>query len=547
MLQGIATFPGVNSIVEATISIGHGPSPSVATLTIAPQLGFIGEGGTLVFHFDKPIFFRDCKIDYNSLQRNNQGEVWRLSIFDRRWKWKFGWISGYYNLREEDGNSIKAGTEKTPHELAKLCFEAISEGGYNLSGLPNDARPEVQWDYDNPMESLARMCDDLGCRIVLGLHNQVRICQVGVGSTLPLDGVLENALTIDPPERPDSISVLCDRTRHQADFLLEAVGEDTDGTIKAIANLSYVPAAGWASEIPPFFDNVLTEKGERAHRLAQQTVYRWYRITVPVDVPGYGRVDDLDRLELEPVQVQTVIEDGKKRSRPAIIKGVWFEWKLGSDANVASTIDPDNPNDEYHRAFTVDAEKGLVKFSEPIYANSSGTVPHIYVAATLRLRTACMVRDKNTLAWRKYSVVRNLGGTGPFTRIVRHDELVLNLYPKYNANFGVIGMVDNLQAVQRECNYYLDGIEAEYNQVEPQSLVYAGLRYIEPDGAIQQVVFNVGPRGATTMAARNNEILHRTIPYKQRRRIETQGKTSQELVTLRAQQRRIERKANLGK
>ena len=548
MLQGTASFPGVNSIVDATISIGHGPSPSVATLTIAPQLNFIGEGGTLAFHFDGgTVAFPDCKIDYNSLQRNEQGEVWLLSIFDRRWKWKFGFISGFYNLREEDG-SIKVGTEKTPHELAVLCFEAIKEGGYNLAGLPNDAKPEVQWDYDNPMEALAQLCDDLGCRIVLGLDNRVRICQVGVGATLSLEGVLENSLTIDLPERPDVIAVVTGPTRHQADFLLEAVGEDTDRKIKPIANLSYKPAAGWASEIPPFFDNVLTEKGERAHRLAQKTVYRWYRVVVPAVVPGYETVDSLDRLEFESVQVQTVTEDGRKRSRPAIIKGIWFEWKLGTDANVASTINPDDPDDEYPRSFSVDAAKGLVKFSQPIYANSSGTVPHIYVAATLRLRVACTVRRKNTLAWRRYLGHREIGGGfNTPTRIVRHDEIVLNLYPQYNANYGVIRMMDNLQAVKDESSYYLDGIEAEYNQTTPQSLVYAGLRAIELDGAIQQVVFNVGPMGATTMAARNTEIWHRTIPYKERRRIELQGRTPQELVTLKAQQRRIERQAKLGK
>lgn len=524
MLQGTASFHGIKQIVDGTISIGHGPSPSVAELSIIPQLNFIGEGGTLAFHFDGgTVTFPDCKIDYNSLRRSSQGEMWRLKIFDRRWRWKDGAISGFYNLREEDG-TIKVGTEKTPHELAALCFAAINEGGYSLAGLPNDAKPEVRWDYINPMEALAQLCDDFGCRIVLGLDNRVRICQVGIGAMLPLDGVVENSLTIDPPERPDSIVLVCGRDRYQHDFLLEAIGKDLDETIEPINDLSYKPAGGWDGLLPHWWDNVAAGK---ARRLALETVFRWYRVKVPFNLPFYGKIESLDQLAIESEQVATVIEDGIKRNRAALIKGVWFEWLLNKHTNTATLIDPDNPDDEYHRPFTVDMKNSIVKFAEPIYKNNSGIIPHSYGAATLRLRTACSVRDKGTLAWVRY--VRGVnGGTSTFadfagSRILQHDEIVLNVQPVFQGTaYKVLRAIDNLAAVKEESDYYLRAAEAEYNQAAPQSLVYMGLRNIELDGAIQQVVFNVGPIGATTMAARNTEILRRTIPYQRRREIEKQ-------------------------
>ncbi len=550
MLQGTCTFPGIESIVEATISFVHGISASVATLTIKPQLNFIGEGGTLTFLFGGvKVDFPDCKIDYNSLQRNNQGEVWRLSIFDRRWKWKWGEISGFYNTREDDA-SIKTGTEKTPHQLAELCFAAIGETGFSLAEMPNDAELEIEWEYDSPMEALAQICDDLGCRIVLGLDNRVRIRETGKGSALPLDGVLENSLTIDPPERPDSIAIVCGRTRFQPDMLLQAVGKDTDGTIKPIDDLSYKPAAGWVGDAPPEWPNVLKQFGKTAQKLAAETVYRWYQVQVDVGdgliIPGYNEpVSSLDLIDIEVTQVLTKIENGVKRNRLALVYGIWEPGYGRPYTNVVSVLTPHSTDteevDAYRRDYNIDVETKIVKFREAIY--STTTTNKITLApASLRLRAACNVRNKTTRAWVHFRWTRNTGGNfNTKTRHVKHDELIHNLAPKYGTNFNVERfLVDNGQEIVNEANRYLDGLEREYEQTLPQSIVYMGLRPIELDGAIQQIIFTVGKQFATTMVARNNEVLHRTLPYRERRRIEKQ-------VAANKLQREVKRQQRLPK
>jgi hypothetical protein len=538
MLHGWATFPGVTEIVEASVSFVHGISPSVATLTIKPQLNFIAEGGPLRFYFGSlyssqvAVEFFDCKVDLNSLQRNNKGEVWQLGILDRRWKWQFGAISGFYNLREGEARTgegedvIKVGTEKSPQDLARLCFDAMEESDYDVSQLPNEARPEVQWDFEVPMEALAQLCDYLGCRVVLGLDNRIYIYRTGVGETLPLDGVLENSLTIDPPERPDSIAVVCGKTRFQVDLEVEAVGLDTDGQTKLIDNLSYIPANGWGSLDLPHCISVTSSK--RARELAKRTVYRWYRIKVPAYVPGYGWIDNLDRIAIETEQVETVTENNIKRNRPALVYGVWCP-EIGDYDNVASSLTPHSNDTEedsaFRRSHSIDSKGKLVIFGQAIFRTTTPGTQITLAAAQLRLRVACNVREEESLAWVRYVWERNTGSNfGTQSRHIYHDEIVVDIVPEYNNSFGVTGVWHNRTVVQEECDYYLDGVESDYEQSLPQTVLYTGLRSdIGLDGAIHQIVYTITPEGTTTMVARNNEIPPDSLlSYKERRRIERQ-------------------------
>jgi len=522
--QGWVTFPGVETVVEASINFVHGISPSVATLTIAPQANFIAEGGTLEFHYDnRVVAFPECKVDYNSLQRTDQGEVWQLAIFDRRWKWKFGAISGAYNLKAEDG-SLKQATEKTPHQLATLCLQAMGEGKFTLAGLPNEPRPEVNWDFELPAEALAQLCELLGCHVVLGLDNQVYICKVGEGEELPTDGALENSLTINPPEKPDGIAVVCGLNRYQVDFELEAVGEDVDGTIQLINSLSYVPAAGWGDFDD--FTQVSATSGEVARDLAIKTVGRWYRVKTPVEVPGFGRVNDLDHLAIETEQVDTVTISGTKRNIEPWVYGIWFGNPDADTGNSVGSISPvtgRNDTQIVPYSYSIDTRQAIVRFSDVVVKNT-GTSPVVFGGATLRLRTACNVRDRATWGWVRYFLGRKLDGRfNTPHRHIFHDEIVLSITPSYNANFGIVRTSSNINAVQEEARHYLDAIEREYDQTYPQVITYIGLRNdVGLDGAIQQITYNLGRGGFTTTIARNTEILHWVLPFRERRRIEKQ-------------------------
>src|SRR4029079_12872330 len=110
------------------------------------------------------------------------------------------------------------------------------------SQLPNDTRPHVEWVGANPMTELERLCQELSCRVVLHLDNSVTVEPLGVGAALPsLPSIMENSLSVDPPNQPDSIVVFGDRTVFQTRIPLEAVGKDIDDSVLPIDDLSYVP------------------------------------------------------------------------------------------------------------------------------------------------------------------------------------------------------------------------------------------------------------------------------------------------------------------
>ena len=542
--QGLAFFPGIQQIVGAEYSLGHGITPGVCSMQIAPQSSLIAEGGTLEFTFDSVLLqFRGCKVDQGTLLRNSQNQIVNLSILDRRWRWAFGSISGAYNLRIENGELINndgtgtAGlveiTEEDPQQLATLCLEAMGETGFDVSSLPNLARPLVQWEYDNPAQALASLCEELGCRGVLGLDNRVRIQRVGVGSALPLSpDIRDDSASIDPPERPDKISVVAGRTRYQVDFELEAVGVEKDDIIKLVDDLSYKPTAGWSKSDLPHFMSVSDTK---LRELAKKCVFRWYRVKVPVSIPGFGKNNDqvksLTQLLLEDEQVATRVEDGLTKNKPAQVHGIFQitdDYKNKGDPNADGTgpLTPTPDDDAIWRGgFSIDSDTGIVKFGERLLRNAGTSTLPVWGPAKLILRAACSVRDETTRSWQHYEDTRNYGNAfGTRARIIKRDEIHLAFTPIYAAGTGyptaVSVLDDNKATIDPELQHYLNAAEQEYQVTNPQSRTYAGLKAISPDGAIQQVTWSVGGAGATTRASRNNDTDYKSPSYRERRLVE---------------------------
>jgi hypothetical protein len=549
MLQGLAHFPGVNQIVDASFSFTHGISPSIATVSAAPQPGFSADVGPLVFTFGSVVVtFPGCKLDYHSLQWDERGQVWRMQILDRRWSWKWGKIAGHYNVYADDatvqGKGLDDSTEKSPRELAKLCLEEMGESRYSLGDLPDEPRPEIHWDGIPPAEALADLCDQLGCRVVLGLDNRVSLRRVGAGGQLPTDGVMEDSENLDRPEMPDSIGVLCGPDRVQIDFELEAVGletastrvpEEERSTIKPIADLSYKPSEGWNIYRSPWFQPPAVTTSKEDRELAARCVYRWYRIKCPPPgLPDYADIKQV--LPLEDVQVETTTEENRIVSQPAVVYGCWYpnwgDYDRTTEANVIGSIDPNGTTDQrYNRPWTLDTQRGIVQFSVQTYKNTeSGSPPRKLTVgeADIRLRVACVLKDKDTRAATRYERVRKTGvRLGTPTRWLRHDELTRNWVPEYGgSNFNVKSWAENSADLNVQCDHYLDAAMAEYRNEFPTTRKYAGLRPIPLDGAIQQVTFVVGPRGCTTTASRNTEQLDRVFPYRFRRSQEKQRATS---------------------
>lgn len=533
-MQATLRFPGLQQVIRWSYTLSHGITPGVCTIDVAPQFGVPDEVGTLRLQFGPVrLQFPECVVDFAAVRRSSAGMVVGLTLLDRRWKWKLGAISGRYNLRTSDG-SLDQETEKTPQQLATLLLQAMGESGFSVDELPNQARPEVDWVASNPAGELAALCDSLGCRVVLGIDNRVALRRIGQGGTLPLlDALRTQRIGIDPPARPDSLKLVAGPTRFQTKFRLEAVGEDHDGTIRPINDLSYKPAEGWGTEPYTHFSNV-ADADDRAR--ARATVYRWYRIkcTAPDDAAGtfrisgqHGPVTSLWQfLPLENGLIDVESGNDKiKRPRPPLIDGTF--WAESPDGENLGTVR------RYEGRFTLDTARGIVRFAQPVLKRN--TSDDTYIPAELNLTVAHPLRESATREEVRFSLERRLPGsplgTGP--QIVRRDELAETIIHR-----GTNEDQTNHEELNREANAALDAAQAEFQTLQTSDAEYAGLIPISPDGAIRQIAWSGGPNGAVTRASRNQEFSTLVPAWKERRAIEANrlhAETSRRL--LRAQWR----------
>ncbi len=542
-----ASFPGINHVLRASYTLAHGISPGVALLDMVPQAGFQPAPGTLVLECGGTrLEFEDCLPARLGTIQMPEGPTWRLVLFDRRWRWWYGRAAGRYNLRFEDGRLIEAvrsgppedavwHTPREPQALASSLLDALGEQGYDVSELPNDPRPRCEWDGIPPALVLADLCDALGTRIVLTSTGRVVLRRLGQGADLPdLPELIARNTLAGQLSGPCHLAVVCERTRWQVDLELEAVGLETDGRVRPIDDLSYRPAGGWGTVDLPHFCELADP---RARELARASVFRWYRLKLPVELRDAAdqplSIGTLAQLAIQDVQLDAAADGVLDRPRSAQVFGVWF---AGGDAaayqsppaNSAAQLGPlAVPPDDYSlRAvypgkFELDQRLGLVRFAEPVYklvpaASGNGAQP---AAAELRLRTSVCARRPDR-SWLRHERVRTNPGAPPQApvRYIDRPELALTIALQYDAStYQIAGTQSNLSALEQEADHYLDALELAWQAGPVETASYAGLLAIEPDGAIVQVSWSVGPDGATTHAARHQEPLDAEAAYTERR------------------------------
>jgi len=520
--DGVFTFPGLAGVRKASYTLTHGVSPSVAIVEVIPQI-LTSVHGTMRFLYGATaIQFPASKIISATVRKSGTGWVQVVKISDRRWRFtETGEISGVFNLRKDD-EVLDANTEKTPQQIATLCFQAMHQFVFSISELPNLSRPEMILENENPAQVLSDLCDGLGCRVVLGLDNVLRIRRVGTGSGLPTKGVMSPSFSVNVPNVPDSIKVVGGKTRLQSRWTLEAVGEDTDGSIKPINGLSYTPASGWNKEWIGNYSNVLTEFGKSSHALAKKTVHRWYRITT-TNFLGLV-INRKQSLPIEPALFETFADDHSEiRAKNAVVRGVhWLNPNqiLLFAANSSTT-------DLYDGSFTINTKEGVVQFSEPVVkttqnGNNIDTDP-----AELTLEVSFSFQNATTKLWKRIEISRNIGspsqGTGPL--ILKREDIVRTLKLNYDGNGNPISITDTFDAAQQEANSQINAKLAEFQSPQAFTADYAGLLPISLDGAIHQVSWDVGPSGAITRAGFNTEFDPAIPRFKRLREIEQQRDT----------------------
>lgn len=508
--QGLAQWPGINKILSADMTFSHGVTPSVCTIVVPAGLGEEPqEHGTLTFTFGgATISFPSAKLVESSVAVTGQGQLLTCVIHDRRWKWGWGGLSGLYNTRLADG-TIQPGREKTPKELFIKAFAAMQEFDYDISQVPDNPKPEVNWSRDVPSRCLADLADYFGMRVVLKLDDTIAVVRNGIGGQLPGGLYTEYAEMFDPPEKPLDLLVAGGPSRFQVDYELEAVGLELDQSVKLVDKLSYKPKKGWEFDPPPHFLNVLKEKGLVAQHHAQKTVWRWYRIKKaknspmpPYGPPGYtdGPVGEIWQVvPIENEQVDTWVNNGIKENKLAQIFGI-RRTGLADYENTKKT-------DEYKAGqWSVIKDQGVVEFHDYAWKNPGGQVK----PAEMVLRCAVSVRHKDTREWHRFLKLRTIGSILTPPRVLKHDEIRLNH----------IGAPINQQECEKEGQWYLDLAEAEYRTTFPQQRTYNGLLNVSPDGAIHQIAWHVGEPYAWTRISRDNEFSLVVPSYIERRKQE---------------------------
>jgi hypothetical protein len=584
--QGRFAFPGIKTILSGNFTLTPGFRPSVCALTVVPQpIKPIGIGDLTLSYGGKRLTFRDCIVDDVQAMRDASGHtVWQVKILDRRWRWANGGrIGGYYNVHRplmfRKETELVPGTEMSPRDLAKLCLKEMGEANCDLSQMPNDARPEIEWDAALPAEALAQLCDSLQCVPVLGADDRVKIYRVGDGSQLPINEyLLSGALEVDPPEMPEEIAVVTSPVMWQADLLLRAIGLDADWKIKPINELSYTPTIegekGWAYADPAFE----CVKDPRARVLAKRSVWLWYQVMEPIQIFDGQKpiplttsgelIFDVQRIlplldhQLSDMIAQGIPEEikpsetmGKSVSRPAAVYGKFYNPAGESLKNDVERYEKQKKLKEvggipsgmrlYDAGFSVDARLGLIQFSQPVYsltdtkAGKEGLANKGKTPAELYLRVAFHLRDKTTRGWIRAEHRRKVGkasskkktskkdkkekssnGSSIGVHDFRHDDL----QPKYLLAPSASSdnqWWTNEAKIKEQADYYLTEHLKQYETTTPATGTYAGFQAFEPDGLITQVSWYTSDDGFSyTKAVLGKEDQLDIITYQERRLME---------------------------
>lgn len=575
----------VEGVLSASMTITNGINPSVIQMTV-PPLVISGRIARVEWRYDGVLVrsFSNCNISRYDPSIGSDGTITaQLAIFDRRWMWVSGngsgYISGEYNLTRE--NDPIPDFEKSPKELAALCLDAMNEDAFDVSALPDNDRPYVEWKVSNPSQMLAEICDLYACEVSLDLDGDVLIVKKGEGEELPIGALLKEA-TYEPQELPKELRAVTAPVEFQVDLILEPVGfeknSETD-RLKPIDDLTYSPT-GTATNLGPSGNNVepdnwieavsedvfdwLSDKEQK--ELAGEHAYRTWRITLdsnltlenPVDPPdpdaepGPNAVYKLTEInQLLPLINRLVQRIGGKFGQKHHDSFVWGSFRdgepYGQTQLAASSIGRDefSPELKYEGSFRVDVERGLVFFSEPILIDNGepekrgvdGTDE--FVVPLLYLRCTVNLRDKESREAQRYfrSTDIDVDSVSGTEYIVREDVKY-----EFFKEFEVEEWKSNQIEVDEKLDFYIEQRLEQYKAFPGEEAQYPGFIALATDGAIKQVTYTIAANGAaTTTVSRNRENLRKAISYKDAR---DKQKLRDALLERERLKRRVEREGD---
>lgn len=513
MPQATATYPGVTGahVIGFSGTEGLDDTPGRFTLTLS-QAAVPLPYGTLAFSdgVNGTITIPNCRVADSRWAGVGKFQV---TIEDPRWRWRTGAVYGRYNVPLQNyGGGVRF--EKTPRELAELLWATMEPPAITLDVtlLPNDARPEVDWYASNPASELVALLASLGCVLAPQLTGSWKVYPVGYGGVYvpPVGYKVSTDVAQDFATYPDAVSVITGPIQYEAVFALAAVGEETDGRIVPIDLLSYKPAWGWEQEDDDFAgleDATYTRNGKTLNTqdLAKSCVRRWYQIaSMPggsgadsLNPPGYPTslppVESLYQLlPLVPVINETVSSMGDPDYGKRMGAEVWGVFVKDESTGLKS-----RPGTKVPTNFSIDAERGIVKFSQPMYATPSDFSTIDPAELFLRCVVEVQQPEINIAAGYERKATTGLSnGTG--SEILFRDDLELQWKPVWK-NDGTLDPLEpgaeypnNRAEVDAEADYYLAAKLAGYVNQTGGTMRLSGLHAPNLNGLQTSVTWSFG-------------------------------------------------------
>jgi hypothetical protein len=476
-------------------------------MLMVPQRELPRLEGTLVLtDGDGTVSIPQCRIAEATLRRDGSGYIFGVSGLDARWKWRYGYLFGEYNVRSPNGEIVES-TRKSARELVDLCFRAWGVVNAVTSVIPENDYPYVNWLYDRVRPELQSLLDRYGCSVVVDwTRMQPVVVRLGVGEELPTYPVESDDFSIDPPESPRSIVLVCQPTRMEAKFKLKAVAEDLDGTIKDLedASLSYRPADGWRNTVTDPM-NPLPE-GEQEHiEAARRSVYRLYQVESFADgtmkVPGTNReVEMADVLPLIPSLLSEYMftESGWPVPNEWYLEGTWW---LGDDTEGLAHENMSMAARVPYPA-TLHRESGLVRLSRPLFRlgdDDRWEPAELYLVCSFELRDP---ETKQRLAYTRERQISN-NVTKPLVMVV--PELRRQLRAQYKGK-EVVSITDNEDGLRASLDLLLDAAQQQFMATAGTVRQFCGIVPLQLDGLRRQATYVVdSEEGAYTRGSLSTE------------------------------------------
>ena len=519
MGQVYVSCTGVDRPVAGYGFRGLGVFPNASIVYYRPQPNTVPARVSLTIgHGARSITMTNCLVDTGtSTRKHREGFIEAIKLLDRRWAWEYRPISGRYNRRLPDG-TIDPASQKTPQELATLLFQALGETSFDISLLPNDGYPEVDWQYSLSNLELHQLCKDRGCDVSLNTDDTVGIVRLGQGVQAgPSADVQWFSQTIDPPQPPDELIGLCGPTIVESMFRLKAIALDTDGQFKAFDDLSYKPAGGFEIETDIEHFSFL-EDDPVAQACARKTMYRTYQIDSFADgtnlILGYtGTVDAISQvLPIGQTTLDTYTDEtGALVAAPAEIIGQFV-------VNADPTPDTNSENGTvYDGDFRIDSKTGIVTFSRRVfrYNDTFEILPaKLFLRTTFRLENA----DGQTV---RDVVTYNLSAGGGANKYPVQ-------IPEINRRHKVVWQTTddapvpesfetNEADVNSQATAILAGVATRFTFSAGGKVTYRDIQNLSTSGVIRQIQWSATSAGAHTVASNNFEAIPFISPSPKRR------------------------------